>query len=76
MLDEGETEIGGRIPTCPSGGFASFGEAIAAQTIAEVAEVVEQLRGHAGPRQVEGAKSGIIQTYGAWGNSGTVILKR
>jgi acetyl-CoA acetyltransferase len=76
LIDEGDTQIGGKIPTNVSGGFASFGEAISAQTLANVAELTWQLRGVCGPRQVEGAKAGIIQTYGAWGNSGTVILKR
>ncbi|MFC1914303.1 lipid-transfer protein [Chloroflexota bacterium] len=76
LIDEGQTEIGGKIPTNMSGGFASFGEAIAAQTLAGVCEVTWQLRGQSGQRQVEGAKAGIIQTYGAWGNSGTVILKK
>jgi acetyl-CoA acetyltransferase len=75
LLDEGATQIGGRIPVCPSGGVASFGEAIAAQGLAQVYEVVSQLRGRSGARQVEGAKVGMAQTYGMLGNSGTVILK-
>ncbi|HOG16319.1 MAG TPA: lipid-transfer protein [Syntrophales bacterium] len=76
MLKEGQTQIGGRLPVCPSGGFASFGEAIGAQATWQVAEVVMQLRGLCGSRQVANAKVGMAQTYGLMGNSGTTILKR
>jgi len=75
MLQNGETQLGGRIAVCPSGGFSSFGEAIGAQAVWQVAEVVMQLRGQCGTRQVEGAKVGMAQTYGLMGNSGTTILK-
>jgi len=75
MLREGETQIGGRVAVCPSGGFSSFGEAIGAQALWQVVEVVAQLRSQAGPRQVKNAKVGMAQTYGLMGNSGTTILK-
>ena len=75
MLREGKTEIGGKIPVCPSGGFSSFGEAIGVQALWQVAEVVTQLRGQCGKRQVENARVGMAQTYGLMGNSGTTILK-
>jgi len=75
MLRDGETQIGGRIAVCPSGGFSSFGEAIGAQAIWQVAEIAMQLRGQCGARQVEKAKVGMAQTYGLMGNSGTTILK-
>jgi len=75
MLREGHTQIGGRVAVCPSGGFSSFGEAIGAQALWQVAEVVMQLRGQCGARQVENARVGMAQTYGLMGNSGTTILK-
>ena len=75
LLDEGETIIGGKLPVCPSGGASSFGEAIAAQGLLQIYDLVEQLRGQAGPRQVEGAKVGMAQTYGQLGNSASAILK-
>ena len=75
MLRDGETEIGGKIAVCPSGGFSSFGEAIGAQATWQVVEVVMQLRGQCGARQVQNAKVGMAQTYGLMGNSGTSILK-
>jgi len=75
LLEEGNTLLGGKIPVCPSGGVASFGEASAAQGALQIVELVTQLRGEAGERQVEGAKVGLAQTYGAEGNSASVILK-
>ena len=74
MLKNGETEIGGKVAVCPSGGFSSFGEAIGAQAIWQVVEAANQLRGRCGERQVEGAKVAMAQTYGLMGNSGTTIL--
>jgi acetyl-CoA acetyltransferase len=74
MLREGETTIDGRLAVCPSGGFSSFGEAIGAQALWQVVEVVAQLRGQCGPRQVKNAKVGMAQTYGLMGNSGTSIM--
>lgn len=76
MLEKGETEIGGRIPICPSGGISSFGEAVSTQGLAQVCELVWQLRGQAGPRQVENAKIGLGQVYGAQGNNSCVILSK
>jgi len=76
LLDEGAFQIGGKFPVCPSGGLSSFGEALTAQGLAQICEVVWQLRGEAGARQIEGAKVGMGQTYGMFGNSGSVILKR
>ena len=75
LLRDGHTAIGGRIPTCPSGGVSSFGEAVAAQGLLQVYELILQLRGLAGPRQISNAKVGLAQTYGLAGNSATAILK-
>ena len=76
LLDDGATELAGRLPINASGGFASFGEAVAAQGLLQVYEIVRQLREQAGPRQVQGAKVGFGQVYGAQGNAGTVIVKK
>lgn len=54
LIDEGKTEIGGEIPVNTSGGLASKGHPVGATGVAQIAEVVWQLRGEAGPRQVEG----------------------
>ena len=47
LLRDGDTAVGGRIPVNPSGGLSCFGEAIPAQAIAQVCELVWQLRGQA-----------------------------
>jgi acetyl-CoA acetyltransferase len=76
LLNDGDTEIGGRIPVNTSGGLSSLGEAVPAQAIAQVAELVWQLRGDAGARQVEGAKVGITANLGAQGSASSVVVKR
>jgi len=75
MLDKEATGLGSKLPINPSGGIASFGEAVAATGMAQIYELVVQLRGQAGARQVEGAKVGMAQTYGQLGNSASAILK-
>jgi acetyl-CoA acetyltransferase len=75
MLDEEKTGLNGKLPINTSGGIASFGEAVGAQGLLQIYEVVTQLRGQAGDRQVKGAKVGMTQTYGQMGNSATTILK-
>lgn len=54
MIEEGKTEIGGEIPVNTSGGLASKGHPVGATGLAQIAEIVWQLRGEAGPRQVAG----------------------
>jgi len=76
LLRSGATALGGRIPVNPSGGLASFGEAIPAQAIAQVCELTWQLRGQAGARQVEGATSGLTINQGLFGHGSSVILTR
>jgi acetyl-CoA acetyltransferase len=74
LLRAGETTIGGRMPVNPSGGLACFGEAVPAQAIAQVCELVWQLRGQATGRQVEGAKVGISANQGLFGHGSAVVL--
>ena len=76
LLDEGETEIGGRMPINVSGGLLSKGEPLGASALAQVAEVIWQLRGEAGPRQVPNARLGLTHVYGALGNCAISILQR
>ena len=76
LLNDGDTQIGGRIPVNPSGGLACFGEAVPAQAIAQVCEVTWQLRGQATGRQVEGATSGITVNQGLFGHGSSVLLTR
>lgn len=60
----GETRIGGRIPVNPSGGLESKGHPIGATGIGQIFELVTQLRGEAGARQVEGAQNAIAENGG------------
>ena len=76
LLRAGETTIGGRIPINPSGGLACFGEAVPAQALAQVCELVWQLRGQADGRQVEDAKVGITANQGLFGHGSAVVVTR
>ena len=75
LLRDGDTAIGGRLPVNPSGGLGAFGEAVPAQAIAQVCELVWQLRGSAGARQVEGARIGITVNQGLFGHGSSVIVR-
>jgi len=61
---DGKTGMKGEITVNPSGGLKAKGHPIGATGAAQVYEVVKQLRGEAGPRQVEGARVGITDTLG------------
>lgn len=60
----GETTIGGRIPINPSGGLECKGHPIGATGLAQVFELVTQLRGEAGARQVQGARIALAENGG------------
>lgn len=64
LIDEGMTEIGGMVAVNTSGGLLSRGHPLGATGIAQVVEIVCQLRGEAGPRQVPNAKVGLTETTG------------
>ncbi len=75
LIRDGDTALGGKGPVVnPSGGLACFGEAVPAQAIAQVCELVWQLRGQAEGRQVEGASVGITANKGLFGHGSSVIL--
>ncbi|UIX31971.1 lipid-transfer protein [Streptomyces sp. GQFP] len=74
ILADGRTTLGGSTPVNPSGGLASFGEAVPAQAIAQVCELTSQLRGDAGARQVEGARVGLAVNQGLFGHGSASIL--
>ena len=82
LIEEGVTELGGRLPVNASGGLLSKGHPVSATGIAQVAELVWQLRDQAGKRQVSNAKVGLAHVMGgevAGLESGAVavhILKR
>jgi len=70
--EKGWTSLGGKVPVNPSGGLKAKGHPIGATGAAQVAEIATQLRGEAGPRQVEGARTGLVHTLG--GNTATVLV--
>jgi acetyl-CoA acetyltransferase len=64
LVECGHTALGGAQPVNPSGGLLSRGHPLGATGIAQVAEVVWQLRGDAGDRQVDAARVGVVETMG------------
>jgi acetyl-CoA acetyltransferase len=64
LVDEGATRLGGRIPVNTSGGLIRKGHPIGASGAAQIVELVEQLRGRAGRRQVEGARLAMAENGG------------
>ncbi|NVM53787.1 MAG: thiolase domain-containing protein [Candidatus Helarchaeota archaeon] len=71
---DGLTEIGGKIPINPSGGLKARGHPLGATGVAQVIELVWQLRNEAGKRQVQDAQTGIICNFGGFGNNIVSIL--
>ena len=65
-----ETTFKGKVVVNPSGGLKAKGHPIGATGAAQVVEIVEQLRGESGARQVNGARVGLVDTLG--GDFGTV----
>ena len=76
LLDSGATHLGGHLPVNPSGGLLSKGEPLGASALGQVVELVRQLRGEAGPRQVAGARVALSHTVGRGANAGVVVLTR
>jgi acetyl-CoA acetyltransferase len=62
--ERGDTRLGGKIPINPSGGLLSRGHPIGASGLAQIHELVTQLRGEAGQRQVAGARIALAENGG------------
>jgi len=76
-VESGLTARDGKIPVNPSGGLKSKGHPVGATGIAQVVEIVKQLRGEAGERQLTDVKTGLAQNMGGSGGSTVVhILER
>ncbi len=71
-VDAGLTALGGKFPVNTSGGLKSKGHPVGATGVAQAIEIVSQLRGDAGPRQVKGATLGMTQNMG--GSGGTSVV--
>ena len=74
LLDEKETEIGGRIPVNTSGGLKAVGHPVGATGIKQAIEIVLQLREKAGKRQVKDAKIGLTHNVGGSGATAVVHI--
>lgn len=66
LAERGDTRLGGRIPINTSGGLLSKGHPIAATGAIQLHEIVTQLRGEAGERQVPGARIGAAENGGGF----------
>ncbi|NHJ12760.1 MAG: thiolase domain-containing protein [Candidatus Thorarchaeota archaeon] len=75
-LDEGLTEIGGKFPVNTSGGLKARGHPIGATGVAQLVEIIYQLRGDAQGRQVDGAERGMAVNIGGTGATSIVHMLR
>jgi acetyl-CoA acetyltransferase len=64
FAERGETKLGGKIPVNTSGGLLSRGHPIGASGLAQIHELITQLRGEAGRRQVTGARLALAENGG------------
>ena len=64
LAESGETTLGGRLPVNPSGGLESKGHPMGASGLAQIYELVHQLRGDCGTRQVPGARVALAENGG------------
>ncbi|MEM2727352.1 MAG: thiolase domain-containing protein [Archaeoglobaceae archaeon] len=76
LIREGEVEIGGKIPINPSGGLKACGHAVGATGIRQIVELVMQLRGEAGKRQVDAEKAIALNVGGTGATAVVTILSR
>ena len=60
----------------PSGGLLSKGEPLGASALGQVVEIVHQLRGEAGARQIDNARVGLAHTVGRGANAACIIVTR
>jgi len=74
LLDEGATEIGGRIPVNTSGGLKAVGHPVGATGVKQAVEIVLQLRGQADKRQLKDAKIGLTHNVGGSGATAVVHI--
>ncbi|MFB9927605.1 beta-ketoacyl synthase N-terminal-like domain-containing protein [Amycolatopsis halotolerans] len=66
LLDSGTTQIDGCRPVNPSGGLSSRGHAVGATGLAQIAELIWQLRGEATGRQTQRPRIGLAHNNGGW----------
>jgi acetyl-CoA C-acetyltransferase len=74
LTEEGVTALNGDIPVNTSGGLKACGHPVGATGIKQVFEIVQQLRGEAGRRQIDGAEIGMTHNVGGTGASVAVHI--
>ena len=74
LTESGETELGGKIPVNPSGGLLSRGHPLGASGLAQIYELVTQLRGDAGKRQVNNPRFALAENGGGTIGSGPAAM--
>ena len=74
FVESGATELDGKIPINPSGGLLARGHPIGSSGIAQMYELVTQLRGEAGKRQVKDPKLALAHNGGGTIGSGEAAL--
>jgi len=76
FVADGDNTYGGRVVTNPSGGLLSKGHPLGATGVAQCAELVWQLRGTAGPRQVDGQNLALAHNIGLGGACVVTLLEK
>jgi acetyl-CoA acetyltransferase len=76
FIADGDNTYGGRVVTNPSGGLLSKGHPLGATGLAQCFELTHQLRGTAGPRQVEGVRHGLQHNLGLGGACVVTLYER
>ena len=76
FVSDGDNTYGGRVVVNPSGGLLSKGHPLGATGLGQCAELVWQLRGDAGPRQVEDARIGLQHNLGLGGACVVTLYQR
>ena len=74
FVEEGKTKIDSEIPINPSGGLKAMGNPLGASGVAQVVEIVTQLRGKAEKRQIKDAKLGLTLNIGGTGSTAVVHI--
>jgi acetyl-CoA C-acetyltransferase len=74
LIRSGKIDLKGEMPINPSGGLKAKGHPISATGLAQIYEIVKQLRGECGERQVSNAKIGLTHNIGGAGGSVTVHI--
>jgi acetyl-CoA C-acetyltransferase len=76
MIENGDININGKMPVNTDGGLKANGHPIGATGLAQIFEIVTQLRGEAGKRQVSDAEIGLAQNIGGIGGTAGITIMR